>query len=511
MLLYDLEQERICLAGILAHQDFFSSEIIFKIDEKDFYSKNSVVHKTFFLKMKSLIESGKKLDISLLSHHLKSLSLTFKDNMDLSSYLESLDLMSNNLTEEGFKNASDIIKLLSIRRTFAKVGEDITDKMKSLESSSSYENILSSVDQIVNEKVDFFESPVGQSVNLFDIMPDLVMERAADRSIFKDLGPMGPHKSVNNLCGSLSKGGHVTVICAGSGVGKTQFTSHYSMYIAGKHNIPVLHLDNGEMSEEELVFRMLSSYSRVPLHAIESGEWADDKDCKIKVENALEKIKKGQIVYDYYNVGGKNIDDIISYIKRYYFSKIGRGNSLLVNFDYIKSSFEVTGQYKAEHQVVGEMVDKLKKLVNTDLCFMGKSKVSILTSVQANRMGTVGNRSSDSVVDDESIISLSHRIKQYCSHLLILRTKTTDELQSDPIFCGRHILKIEKARALGANVARAENLVEMPDGSHKKNYINLEFDNFKITDRGDLVDLVNHQSEINDLETNADPQSDLPI
>ena len=95
-------------------------------------------------------------------------------------------------------------------------------------------------------------------------------------------------------------------------------------------------------------------------------------------------------------------------------------------------------------------------------------QVSLMSSVQANRQGTVGNRNSENVVDDESVISLSHRIKQFCSHLLILRNKTIDELQNDPVYCGRHIMKIEKARNHGADTARLLNEVEMPDGTRKK-------------------------------------------
>jgi|11_taG_2_1085331.scaffolds.fasta_scaffold02668_5 replicative DNA helicase len=511
MVLHDLEQERIFIAGMLAYPEFFSSDICLFVDEKDFYSSTSVVHKTLFLKTKSLIDEGKKVDISLLSHHLKSLSLSFKDDMNLSSYLEGLDLLSQNLSEEGFKNAADIVKLLSVRREFREIGEKISKSMKDLDSSSSYDKIIETCDQIFNEKVDLLETSSGKSKNLFEIMPDLVMERANDRSIYKDSGPMGPHKSLNNLCGSLTKGGHITIVCAGSGVGKTQFTSHYCMYVAGKHDIPVLHLDNGEMTEEELVFRMLSSYSRVPLNLIESGDWADNEECKFQVESALKKIESGSIRYDYYNVGGKNVDEIITYIKRYYYSQIGRGNKLIINFDYIKSSFEMTNKFKSEYQVIGEMVDKFKKLIQRDLVFEGSALVSLMTSVQANRVGTVGNRNSEAVVDDESVISLSHRIKQFCSHLLILRNKTTNELQEDPVFCGRHIMKIEKARNFGADVARAQNLVEMPDGSQKKNYINFEFDNFKIIDRGDLVDLVAQRSEINDLDGGEEINLELPI
>ena len=135
--------------------------------------------------------------------------------------------------------------------------------------------------------------------------------------------------------------------------------------------------------------------------------------------------------------------------------------------------------------------------------------VSLMTSAQMNRVGTVGNRTSENVVDDESVIAGSHRIKFYCTHLLILRHKTVDELQWDPEYCGRHLMKIEKGRSFGADFARAINKVEMPDGSLKQNHINFDFDNFKIIDKGDLVDQVNRFNELNPSEGTQD--GELPI
>ena len=510
MKLFDLNQERVLLAGIFSNSDYFQTEIANFISEKDFYSKDSVVNKTIYTRIKALLDIDKVIDIALLAHHLNSLKLSFQDNITVSQYLESLDLLSQNVSESALQNAAEVVKLLSIRRELSEVGQNITTKMQSLDSTASYDDIINACDSIYNNQIELYENTSGKAVNLFDIMPDLINQRANDRSIYKDAGPMGPHPTLNALCGSLTKGGQITVICAGSGVGKTQFTTHYCMYVAGKHNIPILHLDNGEMSEEEIVFRMAASYSRVPLHLIESGDWADDSTCRDRVTNALDKISSGKIRYDYYNVGGKNIDEILTYVRRYYYSQVGRGNKLIINFDYIKSSFEMTNKFKTEYQVVGEVVDKFKKVIQRDLVFEGRPQVSLMTSVQANRIGTVGNRNSDAVVDDESVISLSHRIKQFCSHLLILRNKTVDEMQWDPVFCGRHIMKIEKARTYGADFARAQNLVELQDGSQRRNYINFEFDNFKIIDKGDLVDLDRQARSINSLAGNNEGD-DLPI
>ena len=64
-----------------------------------------------------------------------------------------------------------------------------------------------------------------------------------------------------------------------------------------------------------------------------------------------------------------------------------------------------------------------------------------------------------------------------------------DELQNEPVDSGTHRLICVKHRHLGPDVYRALSPVEMPDGSKKKNYINLEIENFNLQDKGDLKDM----------------------
>ena len=149
------------------------------------------------------------------------------------------------------------------------------------------------------------------------------------------------------------------------------------------------------------------------------------------------------------------------------------------------------------------MVDKFKRLVQKDIVFEGEPMIAMMTSVQSNRTGIVGNRNSDSIVDDESIVSLSDRITQFSSHLLSIRQKTNDEQQSDPPGFGTHKITCLKHRHLGPDVYRALNPVEMEDGSKRKNYINLEISNFNLIDKGDMKDMVDHML-LNDINVEED-------
>ena len=113
----------------------------------------------------------------------------------------------------------------------------------------------------------------------------------------------------------------------------------------------------------------------------------------------------------------------------------------------------------------------------------------MITSVQSNRSGIVNNRQAQDVADDASIVSLSDRITQFCSHMFILREKTLDETANEPNF-GTHKLINIKSRHLGSEYMRAINPVRMPEGSLRKNAINLHMDGFQVEERGDMVDLV---------------------
>jgi replicative DNA helicase len=295
------------------------------------------------------------------------------------------------------------------------------------------------------------------------------------------------------------------VIVARSGVGKTQFCMDYSTKVAVKYGIPVLHFDNGEMSKEELIMRQCAALSGVPMHLIETGNWRKaGQDVVDKIRSVWSQIKNLQFYY--YNVGGMDVDSMIKTLKRFYYGKVGRGNRMIFSFDYIKTTSE-SGGGKNEWQVVGEMVDKFKKCVQKEILHDGNPIIPMITSVQSNRSGITNNRNSSNVIDDESVVSLSDRITQFCSHMFILRNKTADEIESEGRNFGTHKLINVKARHLGQDIAGAVEPIRIGD-TLRKNFINLDFKNFSISERGDLRDIANSMDTNGELETDED--DDLP-
>ena len=490
-MMYSYELEQQFLAALINHPDSFL-DISAMITEKDFYDEKSQVNKTIFSVLKNSIESGDQIDYVILSERIVSLGLSFEDNINIPDYIQALSLRK---TKKGtLTEVAKEIKKLSAKRQIAAASLKVIERVKTASPEESFADLVEDADRMYNESMSIYDYGANVPEDLFLDMEDYVEERG--NNPVEEYGLIGPHSRLHELYGSLLREGNITTITARSGVGKTQFCLDFCIKTSELNGgIPVLHLDNGEMSKEELMGRLCSSLSGVPLHLIETGKWRRaGADIINKVRSVWPKIKSYNL--HYFNVGGMTVDQMINLVMRFYYAKVGRGNRMILNYDYIKTTSEKLGN-KNEWQVVGEMVDKFKKLVQRDILFDGNPMVAMMTSVQSNRTGITNNRRQENIVDDESIVSLSDRIIQFSSHLFSLRQKAPDEMLDSPNF-GTHKLICLKHRHLGSNYYRAVQPVRMEDDTLQKNCIFLSFENFTATEVGDLQDLVDSQ------ESNAD-------
>jgi replicative DNA helicase len=483
-MMHSFELEKQLLAGLINHPDAFI-EIGSFVSEGDFFNENSQVNRTIFCILKSAIESGSEIDYVMLAERASSLGISFEDNINIADYIQALSLRKTN--QSSIISVAKDLKTLSARREISNTAKKVMKRMQSASPEEPFSELIESADKIYNETMNVYDNASEHPENLFDSMEDLVEERG--NNPVKEYGLSGPHKRLHQLYGSLLRPGNITTITARSGVGKTQFCIDFCLK-ASKANggVPLLHFDNGEMSREELQGRLCSSLSGVPLHLIETGKWRSaGNDVVSKVRAVWPKIKNLNL--HYYNVAGLSVDKMINLVKRFYYSQVGRGNLMIFNYDYIKTTSENL-KNKNEWQVVGEMVDKFKRLVQKDILFDGQPMVAMMTSVQSNRSGITNNRRPENIVEDESIVSLSDRITQFSSHLFSLRQKSHEEMLDSPDF-GTHKLTCFKHRHLGEEYMRALQPVRMDDDTTlSKNCVYLDFNNFNITEVGDLQDLV---------------------
>ena len=494
-MIYNFELEKQLLAGLIKEPDTLS-EIFNFIGTSDFYSKQSSLHSTIFRIVKQAIDAGDEVDEIIIAQRVKDVGLSFEDNLNPSDYIKSLALRK--VPKGNTLKTAKELKKYSIRREILESSQDIAKKMKNMPPEASYRSIIDTADNAYNSRINLYEMGNDAPENIYDEMEVIIEERG--NNPVTEFGMMGPHPKVNEIYGSLLRPGNITVIVARSGVGKTNFCMDYSTKVSVKYDVPVLHFDNGEMSKEELIMRQCAALSGVAMHLLESGKWRRAGQKVVDKVRAVWPVVKNLKFY-YYNVGGMDVDSMVNNLKRFYYSKVGRGKSMVFSFDYIKTTSE-NYTNKSEWQVVGEMVDTFKKCVQKEILHEGNPIIPMITSVQSNRYGITNNRNSQNIVDDESIVSLSDRITQFCSHMFILRNKTTDEIETEGGRFGTHKLINVKARHLGSDIAGALEPVSIGDAL-RKNSINLEFNNFNIVERGDLRDIARMLNGEEDLDNDG--------
>lgn len=503
----DLETK--ILATLLNHPKSFAL-IDGLINEGDFYTGNeSFVHKTIFkiIKMAHNAGDGDSLDPTIVIEKLNNLKISFPDNLQASDYIEHLHLKKT--TPDTLISLAKQLKSYSAVRYYQNLSDQLKLKASSL-STEDVPKIVEQMDSLFNSKVDFYCEENTKPENIYDDIEEWLEELAENP---RDPGMFLPHMDYcNKMYGSLFLPGNITVICARTGDGKTTLALDWvSKVSAAYDNVPILHFDNGEMSKRELQERQVAALSGVPLFLIKKGLWKNSsytdpetgdyipkEETRNKVYQALTTMKERKFMY--FNVAGYSVDEMIQVARRFWLNHVGRGNPMILSFDYIKLGNE-SSQGKATWDVLGDVMEKFKNFIQRDTVHNGNPSISMITSVQANRLGIVGNRGGDSVVQDLSVVAGSDKISGISTHLFYLRRRTNDEQQTEPFSYRQatHRLICLKHRHLGEDHLRATQEVPIPalddDGEVvgnerlESNCLLLRVDNFGVSEVGDLRDM----------------------
>lgn len=373
------------------------------------------------------------------------------------------------------------LKLLSVRRQLVEKCEEIKNELVHGKDTKSFEDMAGLVTKgLTNINTSFYKQETTQ---LFAGLIDEVEERGNNPKDASTMGYMGPFPTINKILGSLSNPGDFTVVGARTANGKSSLGFFVNMFLAEKYDLPVLQIDKAEMTTNQLRARAVCALSegRVPLWAIYSGEWRLNKEwLKIIREEVWPRVKKIEKNLHFINVGSMKPKEITSFIRRYYFNKIGRERHLLIHDDYIKG-VESMGANTQEYQGVGYYVNDLKDLITNDIL------ASIWTSVQNNKTGIYQGKQLKDIVDNEGSMSLSDRILHMSTTGLVMRFKVPEEIAIEKNLFGNIRLTLVKQREfLGKDYEKMMALVKMVNGSYAQNYFSLEAKRFYYQDKGDL-------------------------
>jgi replicative DNA helicase len=490
-MIYSLQVERHALSGLLKFPEIFV-EVDGFVTETDFYNE---VHSTIFLVIKSTIYKNEKVDRVIIASKIKDLGISFKDDINIFDYIETLYLSQIN-KEAVVKSFKELIKY-RVRREIASTGSKLIEEVKNI-GEKSLEEIVSSCDSIYNKKISVY-SNTEMPEKITDEISDLIEERG--NSPESESGLLSPYSEFNRMYGGF-RAGHVYAIASRPGEGKTSWINDVCFKSASQNKVKALILDT-EMQTKEIKFRMAAALTGVPVWYLETGNWRKNPEMFKKVREC--SLLKEDKDYYHYHVSNKSIDEICSIIKRWYYNKVGRGNPCIVAYDYVKLTGEKVSANWAEHQAIGEKINKLKEIsveVNAPL----------ITAMQLNRSGENRNKASSNLIDDASAISLSDRLQWYAAFTAIFRRKTLDEIELDGQDFGTHKMIPLKSRFQGKDAMGHQDYIRrrFPDGSEKyvMNYLNFEVNNFNIIEKGSLRHVCERAKEMYSLKENGGKEDD---
>jgi len=509
-MIHSKELEKQLLAVLIQHPKSYG-EIANLLGPEDFYvGHQSYVHRTMFKIIKGIQEKGDGdvIDDVILIERLKNANATFRDNADVSEYIRSL--MMKPVPESAILAIAKELHSYTVRRAL----HDNALKVQELASKSNNKNaveVIESADKIYNSLINTYSASDSHfPIPLYEGLKGTLEDKADNPS------PPGffalDYPLMNSMYGPLLRAGNINIIIARPGVGKTTLTIDY-VSKASKENgdIPVLHLDNGEMSADELKLRQVAAVSGINLDLIASGKWRNvsyidsdgrevsEKEVRRKVYDAATYLEDSKN-FHYVNVGGCRPEKMRQIARSHYYNHVGRGNPMMLNFDYIKSGNLGSSGNKQSWELIGEMLQGWKDFVMSEILFDGKPMISMLTSAQANRSAETRGRDQRGY-EDSSITGLSDMLNHFASNMFFLRQRLpSEELSEHPFYSkATHRLVNIKPRWFGEDVSRAKNLVMLPaldengeavgNQSGEPNCMLLRIDNFGIKEVGDLRDM----------------------
>lgn len=397
---YSLEAEQAVLGSIMIRPDAYA-EIADIITEENFYSEK---HKKIFKGILELLEKGNPVDFLSLKNTLDNMG--FLDQIGGSSYLAELVQMvpsSSNIEyyarilEKKFMmrhliNAAERIgnlgyaeqgDLEDIMDTAEKEIFSITNKKSKTTVTSMREGLVEawdSIDKIHNSGDELRGVPTG----------------------FTDL---------DNKLSGLQKS-DLIILAARPSCGKTSLALDIARNAAVHHGTPVL-IFSLEMSSQQLLYRMISSHSRVDSWKLRTGKLnLNNSEEYERLQNGIGELSNAPIYID--DQAGTNIVKMRSTARKI---KSERKLGLIV-VDYLQL-MSPTQSRNSDNvvQQISEISKSLKHLARElDVPVLALSQLSRAVEQRQGKPRLSDLRDSGSIEQDADIVMFIHREDKYKDH-----------------------------------------------------------------------------------------------
>jgi replicative DNA helicase len=485
--LTSLNLERQCLGGLINKPEVLV-DIESVVSDREF---SNSIHQRIFSVLKNMVLNGEKIEKIILAQKVKDLKIQFEDGLDPFSYIE--DISYTQIQIKGIKEIIKELINLRVRRDLYQKTEEEKEYIKN-SGGKDLTEVINHIDSIHHKQIMSY-STEDNPEDLVDNIENVIKQRINQKEV---INIQSPFPIFNEMFGNLRVG--ITAICGRAKHNKSTILLNIGWgAILKQENLKCLYLDT-ELKKDDHQFRIIGAFAQVNPYLLETGEWSHNPELAKKVESSWEIARKLKGKLFHYYVGNKPIEEIGSIIRRWYFSKAGRNNPAIIIFDYIKIGNERLSNFNLEYQQLGQKINYLNEISQ-------QLQIPILTSMQLNRSAITDQK------EDESTISMTDRLSWFANNVCIFRKKRPDEINDETQDYGTHKLIPVVSRYQGKNTGLLD-LVRIVDShgksTYKPNFINYEFSNFRLTEKGTLRDIVIQRQLSANLQTpNNDDSNDI--
>ena len=231
--IYSIQIERHVLGGLIKNPKLFA-DIERYISEKDFINE---VHQTIFCVLRSTIIKNESVDTVIVAEKIKNIGISFKDDVNIYDYLESISFTSINV--KGLMEAAQELAKLTVRRNVYHKCDEIKKYLKE-NGEKEIDEIVSEVDTLYGDELKEIETTEQEPELLLNDIEALVEERGENPC--DESGFSTPYPEFNRLYGGL-RPGNLYAVVARPGQGKSTFIADLCRKIAEKGEVKALLLD----------------------------------------------------------------------------------------------------------------------------------------------------------------------------------------------------------------------------------------------------------------------------
>lgn len=388
---HNLDAERALLGAIMLKPESMH-DISVTVYPESFYADK---HREIFTALLEIFTKGNPIDLLSVTHKLKDKGVL--DRIGGASYLT--ELIENVPAAGNSQYYAEVVQNKFVLRGLISAADEIAEI-----GFSNTEDVDEALDQAEKKVYQVTQSPTAQKFTAIKNSLTEAWERLDHLHHNQDekRGVQTGFPALDNLLAGLQKS-DLIILAARPSIGKTSFALDIARNAACLYNVPV-GIFSLEMSDQQLVDRMLAAEAKVDAWKLRTGKLSTDEEFQL-VQEAMGRLSEAPIHID--DQPGNNILKMRSAARRL---KNEHGLGLIV-VDYLQLMMPSgTRHHDSMVQQVTEISRSLKIMARElDVPVLALSQLSRAVEQRGGKPRLSDLRDSGSIEQDADVVMFIHR------------------------------------------------------------------------------------------------------